>query len=358
MYDQAMNQNSEHKALLDQLTQIIRDLGVDPDRVHGKILREMLHTTTKLARDQSDLGELKLLSRSLKELRYALKVFRPYRETRKVSIFGSARTPTDHPDYRAAVDFARNMAGNQWMVITGAGDGIMRAGHDGAERAASFGVSINLPFESNANDIIQGDNKLINFRYFFTRKLMFMWMSHAVALFPGGFGTQDEGFEALTLIQTGKAPILPIVMIDAPGQDYWKHWDNYIKKSLLDKGWISPDDLSLYRLFDDPAQAADHVRQFYRNYHSARFVRDTQVIRLQRPITEPQLEQLNTEFTSLIKQGKITQTGPLKEERGTLPDLARLQYCSTKRDYGTLRRLIDRVNEMDEFNGSDRQQAR
>ncbi len=336
--------------LLEQLTQIVRDMGADPQRVSGKILREMMHTTTKLARDGAELGELKLLSRSLKELRYALKVFRPYKDTRKISIFGSARTPVDHPDYQAAAAFAREMATNDWMVITGAGDGIMRAGHDGAERKASFGVSINLPFETNANDIIAGDNKLIAFRYFFTRKLMFMWMSSAIALFPGGFGTQDEGFEALTLIQTGKAPILPIVLIDAPGGDYWHHWQNYVEKSLLDKSWISPDDLHLYKRFDDPAKAAAHVRAFYRNYHSARFVRDTQVIRIQRPITDAQLDALNTEFAPLVKTGVITQTGPLKEERGVLPDLTRLQWASTKRDYGTLRKLIDRVNNFDADN--------
>jgi len=347
-----MPSKDDHQALLDRLTQTIRDLGADPDHLRGKVLRELMHTTTKLAKDEVELGELKLLSRSLKELRYALKVFHPYKDIRKVSIFGSARTPTDHPDYLAAVDFAREMASHEWMVITGAGDGIMRAGHDGAERKASFGVSINLPFETSANDIIAGDSKLITFRYFFTRKLMFMWMSSAVALFPGGFGTQDEGFEALTLIQTGKAPILPIVCVDAPGGDYWKHWDNYVQKSLLEKGWISEDDLNLYKLFDDPAAAAEHVRQFYRNYHSARFVRDVQVLRIHRPLTDAQLDQLNDAFPVLIKAGRITQTGPLKEERGLLPDLTRLQFSSTKKDYGTLRKLIDTVNEMDAANAN------
>jgi hypothetical protein len=346
-----MAKNEEHQALLDRLTQTVRDLGADPDHLRGKILRELMHTTTKLADDGADVGELKLLSRSLKELRYALKVFRPYKDTRKISIFGSARTPTDHPDYIAAADFARDMASNEWMVITGAGDGIMRAGHDGAERQSSFGVSINLPFETNANDIIAGDNKLITFRYFFTRKLIFMWMSHAVALFPGGFGTQDEGFEALTLIQTGKAPILPIVCVDPPGGDYWKHWDNYVRKSLLEKGWISEDDLHLYKVFDDTAAAAEHVRQFYRNYHSARFVRDTQVLRIHRPLSNVQLDQLNEDFGVLLKEGAITQTGPLKEERGIHPELTRLQWTSTKRGYGTLRKLIDTVNAMDSANG-------
>jgi len=349
-YHRGMATQEEHDALLDRLTETVVALGADPDHLRGKILRELMHTTTKLAEEAVDVGELKLMSRSLKELRYALKVFRPYKHIRKISIFGSARTPNDHPDYLAAVDFAREMARHRWMVITGAGDGIMRAGHHGAERKASFGVSINLPFETNANDIIAGDSKLITFRYFFTRKLMFMWTSSAVALFPGGFGTQDEGFEALTLIQTGKAPILPIVMIDAPGQDYWKHWDNYVRYALLDKGWISPEDLNLYKVFDDPAEAAEHVRAFYRNYHSSRFVLDTQVLRLQRPLTDQQIDRLNAEFAVLVKEGKITQTGPLKEEHGDYPGLTRLQWTSTKRGYGTLRKLIDTVNEMDAAN--------
>ena len=277
------------------LDAIITDQGADPTRSRSLRIREIMHTAVKLLNDGSDMGEIKLMSRSIKELRYALKVFRPYADTRKISIYGSARTPTDHPDYRAAVDFAKAMAQAGWMVITGAGDGIMRAGHDGADRKASFGVSINLPFETNANDIIKDDPKLINFKYFFTRKLTFMWMSHAIALFPGGFGTQDEGFEALTLIQTGKAPLMPIVLVDPPGDqgsgggDYWKHWDNYVKHSLLAKGWISEDDLNLYHIADNPEAAAQHVIDFYRNYHSARFVRDTQVLRIHRPLTQEQL---------------------------------------------------------------------
>lgn len=333
--------------LIESMDELLRQAGADPGRTAGKRVREMLHTALKMIGDGSDMGELKLVSASLKELRYALNVFRPYRATKKISIFGSARTPVDHPDYLAAVDFARHMAQAGWMVITGAGDGIMRAGHHGAERRASFGVSISLPFETSANDIILGDPKLIDFKYFFTRKLTFMWMSHAIALFPGGFGTQDEGFEALTLIQTGKAPLLPIVLVDAPGGDYWKHWDNYIQKSLLAKGWISPEDLNLYRVFDDPAAAHQHVLDFYRNYHSSRFVRDTQVLRINRPLTDKQLDELNDEFKPLVKEGRIEQGGPLKEERGELANLPRLHYTSTKRAYGLLRRMLDRINAMD-----------
>lgn len=335
--------------MIEAMDQLIRDVGGDPTATRGKNIREVMHTALKLVRDGSNTGEVKLVSRSIKELRYALKVFRPYAEVPKISIFGSARTPEDHPDYQAALRFGRTMAESGWMVITGAGDGIMRAGHGGAGREASFGVAIRLPFETNANDFIVGDSKLVTFRYFFTRKLMFMWMSHAVALFPGGFGTQDEGFEALTLIQTGKAPLLPIVMVDPPGGDYWKHWDNYVTKSLLEKGWISPADKNLYFITDDAAAAARHVMDFYRNYHSQRFVRDDLVLRIRRPITEKQLDELNAEYTDLIVDGKIQQGGP-REQETEHPQLPRLWFHHTKHGYGRLRAMIDQINVFDAEN--------
>jgi len=331
--------------LQDLFEQTVRESGVDPNTADGKTLQEMLQTTVKLARDQANLGELKLVSRSYRELRYALKVFRPYQDTRKISIFGSARTPENHPDYLQCVAFARAIAEKQWMVITGAGDGIMKAGHDGAERDKSFGVSIRLPFESIANEIIAGDDKLITFRYFFTRKLVFMWMSHAVALFPGGFGTQDEGFEALTLIQTGKAPMMPIVLVDHPGGDYWQHWLNYVEHSLLDNQWISPEDMSLFARFTDADAAVDHILAFYKNYHSERFIKDRHVLRIKQPITEERLDELNTQFADLVKEGAIEQSlEPLPEERGGFPKLARLHFLTHKRNYGRLRQLIDAVN--------------
>lgn len=336
-------------ASTDSLDALINEAGGDPQSHAGMRVREIMHTALKLLRDPADDGEVKLLSRSLKELRYALKVFRPYQDVRKITIFGSARTPPDHPDYLACVDFSKTMASAGWMVITGAGDGIMRAGHGGAGADKSFGVAIRLPFETSANDYILNDPKLITFRYFFTRKLMFMWQAHAVALFPGGFGTQDEGFEALTLIQTGKAPLAPIVLVDKPGGSYWKHWDAYVRKELLTHKLISPDDLNLYFVTDDPTAAASHVLQFYRNYHSQRFVRDLLILRMQRPLTPQQLAELNDEFADMVKQGVIEQGGPhrYEDEHRELP---RLKFTFTKRGYGRLRRLIDRINEFDAIN--------
>lgn len=343
--------NPVDQAMIADMDRLIADAGGDPDTHHGKSIREVMHTGVKLIADQASLGEVKLISRALKELRYALKVFRPYLDAPKISIFGSARTPEDHPDYQAAVRFSKTMAESGWMVITGAGDGIMRAGHAGSGKESAFGVAIRLPFETNANDVISGDPKLVTFRYFFTRKLMFMWMSHAVALFPGGFGTQDEGFEALTLIQTGKAPLVPIVCVDAPGTHsggggYWQHWDKYITKSLLENGWISPEDKNLYFVTDDPAAAARHVMDFYRNYHSQRFVRDDLVLRIRRPLKDKQIDQLSDEFSDLIVDGKVQQGGPLDGERDHL-HLPRLWFHHTKHGYGRLRAMIDQINAFD-----------
>lgn len=337
--------------MIADMDKLIAAVGGDPESLTGKSVREVMHTGLKLITDDASLGEVKLISRALKELRYALKVFRPYDDHPKVTVFGSARTPEAHPDYQAAVRFSKTMAESGWMVITGAGDGIMRAGHGGAGKDASFGVAIRLPFETNANDYIVGDPKLITFRYFFTRKLMFMWMSHAIALFPGGFGTQDEGFEALTLIQTGKAPLVPVVLIDAPGthanhDGYWQHWDNYVTRSLLDNGWISPEDQNLYFVTDNPTAAARHVMDFYRNYHSQRFVRDDLVLRIRRPLNDKQLDQLTADYQDLIVEGKVNQGGPLDGERDHL-QLPRLWFHHTKHGYGRLRAMIDQINAFD-----------
>jgi len=343
---ESRNTHAANPELIQAMQDVITKAGGDPDSLMGKRVREMIHTTTKLMNDEADDGELKLVSRSIKELRYAMKVFRSYTETPKISIFGSARTPEDDPAYQACLTFGRLMAESGWMVITGAGGGIMAAGNGGAGREASFGVSIRLPFETNANEHIVGDPKLINFRYFFTRKLMFMWQSKAVALFAGGFGTQDEGFEALTLIQTGKAPTIPVVMVDAPGQTYWQRWDAYVREELLTGGLISQEDLALYRVYNDPQEAAQHVLDFYRNYHSQRFVNDWLILRMRRPLRESQIESLNEAFADLIKEGKIEMTGPMDQET-RYRHLPRLRFIFAKRAYGRLRMLIDQINHFD-----------
>jgi uncharacterized protein (TIGR00730 family) len=338
-----MNRSPHDPQTVAALEAVIRDIGGDPGDLSGQLVREMMTTALRLITDDADTGQRKLVARSLRELRYAMKVFRPYHHLRKVTIFGSARTAPEHPDYQLCVRFAELMAANEWMVITGAGDGIMRAGNEGAGAAMSFGLSIRLPFEVNANEFIRDDPKLVTSRYFFTRKLMFVWQASALALFPGGFGTLDECFEVLTLVQTGKAPMIPIVMVQPPGEDFWHGFDRFIRQNLLTKGMISEEDLSLYHIFDDAQAAAQHVMDFYRNYQAERFVGDRYVIVLKTPLTAAQLDEINSEFGDLVADGKIEQVEAFEAETQHR-HLPRLAFVSHRRYYGRLRLLIDRVN--------------
>jgi uncharacterized protein (TIGR00730 family) len=327
-------------ALIDALAEV-------PD---GDMVGEIVANALKLLRDQTNRGDIKLINKSFKELRYALKVFAPYRETRKVSIFGSARTPETHADYQAAEVFAKGMAAKGWMVITGAGGGIMAAGHGGAGADPSFGLAIRLPFEQKTNPFIEKDKKLINFKYFFTRKLMFVRSSHAIALFPGGFGTMDEGFEVLTLIQTGKSVPMPIVMVDQPGGTYWQAWQQYVKDELLARGLINEHDLRLYKITDNPEAAMHEVTHFYSNFHSVRYTRDDIIIRLHRKPTDAQVAEISRDFADLKMRGEFKVSGPLSVERDepSLDHLYRLVFAFNKRDHGRLRILIDHLNDLPE----------
>jgi uncharacterized protein (TIGR00730 family) len=314
----------------------------------GDLVGEIIANALKLLRDQTNRGDVKLIDKSFKELRYALKVFAPYREFRKVSIFGSARTLESHADYKQAAAFARQMAATGWMVITGAGGGIMAAGHGGAGAQPSFGLAIRLPFEQITNPFIADDPKLINFKYFFTRKLMFVRSSNAIALFPGGFGTMDEGFEVLTLVQTGKSVPMPIVFVDSPGSTYWAHWQKYVEKELLGRGLIGADDLHLYKITSDVDAAVHEITHFYGNYHSIRYVRDDLVMRLQRPLTETQLEQIRKNFSDLLSDGTFRAGSALavEQDEPTLLPLPRLIFHFNRRDHGRLRLLINFLNDL------------
>lgn len=309
-----------------------------------EFVRQILVTGVHLLRDGTSRAELKLVNSALKELRHAFRVFRPYSELRKVAVFGSARTPPDHPDWIQAHAFAERIVREGWMVITGAGGGIMSAAQGGAGRDASFGVNIRLPFEQQANEVIAGDRKLINFRYFFTRKVVFVKEAHAIALFPGGFGTHDEGFEALTLVQTGKSEMVPIVFIDEPGGSYWRDWLEYVETHLAERGLIARDDLNLFRVTDSVDEAVDEIEGFYRNYHSSRYVDGRLVLRLHVPPSSEQLEALNDEFSGLLESGKIEATEALPEEEGELAHLPRLRLHFNRKAIGRLRSLIDRLN--------------
>lgn len=342
---------ADDPSIASRIDGLLKDVGADPASFNARLVRELIQTALKLIPDGRDTGELKLMSTAVKEMRYAYRVFGQYAEPHKVTIFGSARTPKDHPDYQAAVDFGKEMGSRGWMVITGAGGGIMEAGHVGPGREKSFGVAIRLPFETNANEVIAGDEKLVYFRYFFTRKLMFLSQSEAVALFPGGFGTLDEAFEALTLVQTGKSSMVPIVLVEGKGQNYWEQFDAAMRQMLLTRGWISPEDIDLYRICHTPAEAADVIQKFYLNYHSSRYVKDDLVIRLKRALKPVDVERLTDEFRVLIKTSsaspaRIVQRGAFLEEEDHL-DLPRLSFPHTRYKFGMIRKLIDRINEFE-----------
>ncbi len=330
------------------IIELIEKVAGTPSDYDAKLVRELITAGLKLIPDGRDTGELKLMTATIKELRYAYRVFGEYPEPHKVTIFGSARTPEDHPDYIAAVEFSKLMAEAGWMAITGAGDGIMKAGHEGPGREASFGVAIRLPFETSANTVIAGDEKLINFRYFFTRKLMFLSQAEAVVCFPGGFGTLDECYETLTLVQTGKASIIPIVFVDGQEDNdengsYWDGWVHYTKTQLQTRGWISEEDNHLYYHAKNPQDAADHVTKFYSVYHSSRYVRDELVIRIKKVLTDEQIKILNDEFSILVKSGDIHMSEPLPQEKDHL-DLPRVVFTHTKYKFGLVRALLDRIN--------------
>jgi len=313
---------------------------------HATLVDEIKATADKLAADGATRGDLKILSRVLRELRYAFKVFTPYRKQFKVTVFGSARTSRENPAYKQSVEFGRRMAAAHWMVVTGAGGGIMEGAHVGAGKEMSMGVNIMLPFEQESNAVISQDQKLVHLKYFFTRKLLFVKEVHAVALFPGGFGTQDEGFETLTLVQTGKRDPMPIVLIDEPGGTYWTAWQRFVHEELLARQLVSQEDLALFKVTDDVGEAVDEIIGFYSAYNSMRYVRDHLIIRLNREAPDELVERLNVEFADIIDSGRITKATVhrLETDDEHLKHLPRLIMHFNRRNFGRLRQMIDLLN--------------
>ncbi len=331
----------------DDLDQAISDL-LDSIAVSDReLVFEMIVSAIRLGLEDVDRGDLKLVAAAVKELRYSFQVFAPYSESKKCTIFGSARIKSGDPAYACAHQFAEAIAAAGWMVITGAGPGIMQAGHEGAGVDNSFGVNIMLPFEADANPVIAGDPKLINFRYFFTRKVMFMKESHGYVLLPGGFGTMDETFELLTLIQTGKTPPAPVVLLDPPGGTYWPHWRRFIEAELRDGGLISEDDLCLVKLTDSVDEAVEEVCRFYSTYHSMRYVGSRLILRLEREIGDDELESLNTEFSDIVETGRIERIDATDVEvrDGDEVDKHRIAFRFDRHALARLRRLIDALND-------------
>jgi uncharacterized protein (TIGR00730 family) len=321
-----------------------------------ELVEELIETALRLGRDNAPVADMKLFVRALKELRYASKVFQPYSDRRKVAVFGSARLAPETPEFQMAEELGHKIVQNGFMVITGGGDGIMGAAQKGAGRDNGFGLNIRLPFEQRANETIHGDKKLINFNYFFTRKVNFVKETDAFVLFPGGFGTQDEGFECLTLMQTGKAKITPLILLDTADGRYWETWDFFIKNDLLRMKLISQSDFHFFKILHSCDEALDHIRQFYHVFDSYRWVREKMVIRIKKPLAPEGLAALNAEFAPILVGGTIEQTGILPEEseqrpwsvgamfRGETDDLTRLVLTPKKTDFGMLRLLIDRIN--------------
>jgi len=340
------NSSNELDPIHAKINELISFAGADPSTFESDLAHQIIETAIKLVREHVDTGELKLMTRSLKEMRYAFSVFDKFPVSKRVAIFGSARTPEKHPDYIAAKTFAEAMAKEGWACLTGGAEGIMQAGIEGAQKQASFGLSIRLPSEAPTQSLLHGDPKLIVFRYFFTRKLMFLSHANAIAAFPGGFGTMDELFEALTLMQTGKSNIIPIVLMEGPDSNYWSEWLAYVKQQLFQSGWTSAEDFRFFALFKDTQKAVDHILHFYRRYHSSRYVKDTFVIRMKTPLSDSQLAQLNEEFSILLAEGKFYLTDPLSDEEDHL-NLPRLAFKHNHSHLGTLRALIDRINDLE-----------
>jgi uncharacterized protein (TIGR00730 family) len=316
-------------------------------RVPGESWRlesELVTTALKLFEDGAAISELKIANAALKELRYGFKVFAPYRGVPKVTVFGSARTPPDHDIAAQARTFGKRMIESGWMVITGAGSGVMGAAQEGAGRERSFGMNIRLPFEQDANPWIADDPKLISFKYFFTRKLFLVREAWAMAFFPGGFGTGDEVFESLTLIQTGKAEIVPVVLVDAPGGHYWERWLDFVRSQMMGMGMISPEDVALFRVADSVEEAAAEIERFYRVFHSYRFVGDSLVVRLRRELPTTVVSEISLRFSDILKGPAEQVLHALEAEHGEFEELPRLLLPFNRSGFSRLRQLIDFVN--------------
>ena len=331
------------KLARDKIDELLELAGATRNR---DLLADIMRTAVGLAGDDADRLDLKITASALREMRTAFATFRPYHERPKVTIFGSARTLPDDPLYIQTRRLAADLAGAGWMVVTGAGPGIMAAGMEGAGRESSFGVTIRLPFEEAANEFIQGDEKLVAMKYFFTRKLMLVKESAGFVALPGGFGTQDETFELFTLQQTGKSVPAPIVLLDTPGGTYWHSWLRFVEEELVANGLVSPGDLDLFLITDDVDAACGEITGFYRNYHSIRWNGDTLIVRMLQAPTDEQLAALNETHGHLLVDGDIVLAEPTPAERSGNDhlQLARLAMTYDKYRQSSIHGIIRDVN--------------
>jgi uncharacterized protein (TIGR00730 family) len=332
----------------DTLRMVQEVLAANKKDLRSLLYKDIILNALKCKRDELDILDLKVINRAVAEFRHAACIFKPYRMVRKVSIFGSARVARRSPYYQLAVKLGRLIVESGFMVITGAAGGIMRAGIEGAGPRNSFGVNILLPFERGPTNIIGDDPKVVRFKYFFTRKIFFVMEADAIALFLGGFGTHDEGFEVLTLLQTGKAPPMPVVLMELPGEQYWESWDKFIRQQLLARGFISPEDLSFYKIMHSPEEAVDWIRSYYSTYHSMRQFRDRLVIRLEKELPDGLVRKLNEAFRDLVQSGEIVKTHALRaeEDEPALLSKPRIAFVYNKKSAGRLNEMILMINQL------------
>ena len=313
---------------------------------HPELVREMIISALKAGQETDYLADIKMLNNTMKEMRYTNKVFAPYRQRKKVTIFGSARTDPGEPIYQKCVKFSKSLAELGFMIITGGGPGIMHAGNSGAGSENSFAVNIRLPFEQAPNLVMLKNPRLITYKYFFNRKVAFVKESDAIAVFPGGFGTLDEAMEVFTLIQTGKTAPKPLVLIDDES-GYWDLWFQFIKNAMLGRGLISAEDFAIFTITRSDEEAIQVIREFYRNYHSLRFVEKKLVIRLNKELSQENIDVLENEFPEIRSPGtRIERIPPLPEEADE-PDLLSLPRLAMSFDhlhYGLLMAFIGRIN--------------
>ena len=346
-----MKNKKSYKTGRKDLDKIIADLAKRSLSVNNAdLIEEMLTTVVKLGLENDERGDLKLINMALKELRYASKIFIPYRDQRKVVIFGSARTRKDSDEYKMTVKLSELIVKKGFKVITGGGPGIMEAGNKGAGRKESFSLNIKLPFEQQYNPYSAGDEKAVSFKYFFNRKLFFLKESDATVIFPGGFGTLDECFESLTLIQTGKTKPRPIILIDSPDSEYWESLIGFVTEKLSEGGFISNNDLSLLIRVNSIEQAVDEIVQFYRVYHSIRYVGDKTIIRLKKPLSSEDINSLNEKYSCILRSGEIEPSDalPAEQKDEAFLDLPRLVMDFNRHDFGVFHEMLRFLNTLGE----------
>lgn len=326
---------------IDDLTALVGDVS------HPKFIREMIIAALKAGMEHASREDMRLMNYTMKEMRFTSKIFGAYRRVRKVTVFGSARTEPDEPVYEIARQFGKKLADAGYMVITGAGGGIMQAANEGAGPEKSFGVNITLPFEQKPNPVLEGNPRLITYRYFFNRKVAFVKEADAIALFPGGFGTLDEAMETLTLVQTGKRSPIPLLLVDEPGGSYWFRWEKFIRHELLSEGYIGESDFDLFELVDSVDEAVERINHFYRRYHSIRYVDGKLVIRMSSPLDNDFVAQLKDDFSDVLSAGGdmfLSDALPREKDEPEIADLPRLVIDFNRKDFGRLRKLIHAIN--------------